>query len=804
MASVGKNNFNAILNYAKKLTSLPNDLLTMQEPTGEATGNWAKIYFTGEGDIITHGRNYTPMFTGGLKGLVPTVDAANGYTKGRINFLGNDGKWRQIENGDLPIAPDYSIGADQVEGSKYIYNAHQVYKHFHEQIAAVDAMRFMGGFDPTDTTGFPKNGMCEKGDTYRVTKPGSYAGYELKNGDLLICIKEAGDESNKVTADDVDGSTGPAGESVGEYWMVVESNINGYVEHLVNNIPYRLYTPDTSQIPLNIYAPKTPGTAGQLLISTGGATGPDANIPTWVDQKDIMAGVLTDDLRKIIAGDLKIEGNGTFQLKDLDGNLIGNKYITNTTDDDWNINITGLSAGTKKSLELGTGLSFVNTEVTPNSSVTSFNGSINTRLNLNAATKELIGGVIIDNRTNIVESLTDAKFSEVSTVSVNTNGMIYLTYENICNALGFEPGKVSSVHNYSVILGAKAAKETAATLDLENPFFNLVSKDEYDNKLIAGQIQYVGNNSIKVHGRLTADNVQYVTYELQTATNSYLGGIQVFKNHTAALTGTPAVTGTNYNNTKLYGVELDSDGKAFVYVPWEDTGKAFSQIKVIGGGIPGDEDATGTTNINITADQVESTYTLIGGNGINLVADNNAKTITIRQNVWEVVTPEKMGYVPAMVGQNTEMTQDYYILSYTGAANNPTWNKLPSGAFKDTWRNIKVNGTELLNTDAIDINGNIIGKAFNITNNNVTVGNVTRTNHIELQPDSNTGDLNIFSSWRDVYFEDHKISDDYSLQFVNSHDLEVVHDLDTAQKIESVSFELSWYNLDTNQRESVY
>jgi hypothetical protein len=163
-----------------------------------------------------------------------------------------------------------------------------------------------------------------------------------------------------------------------------------------------------------------------------------------------------------------------------------------------------------------------------------------------------------------------------------------------------------------------------------------------------------------------------------------------------------------------------------------------------------------------------------------------------------------MGYVPAMVGQNTEMTQDYYILSYTGAANNPTWNKLPSGAFKDTWRNIKVNGTELLNTDAIDINGNIIGKAFNITNNNVTVGNVTRTNHIELQPDSNTGDLNIFSSWRDVYFEDHKISDDYSLQFVNSHDLEVVHDLDTAQKIESVSFELSWYNLDTNQRESVY
>jgi hypothetical protein len=64
------------------------------------------------------------MFTGGLKGLVPTVDAANGYTVGRINFLGNDGKWRQIENGDLPIAPNYSIGADQVEGSKYIYNAH--------------------------------------------------------------------------------------------------------------------------------------------------------------------------------------------------------------------------------------------------------------------------------------------------------------------------------------------------------------------------------------------------------------------------------------------------------------------------------------------------------------------------------------------------------------------------------------------------------------------------------------------------------------------------------------------------------
>lgn len=799
MAGLVKN-VNAILNYAEHLASLPSDLLTMQKPTGNATGNWAKIYFTGEGDIITHGRNYTPVFAGGLKGLVPESTRATDVAdnaNAKLKFLGNDGNWKELTTAELPIAPNFSIGSDADNGANYIYNAHQVYQHFHEQIAAVDAMKFKGAFDPTNTEGFPKDGVCEIGDTYRVVHSGEYAGYTLNNGDLLICIKEAGSPDNKVTADDVDTFTGNQGEASGEYWMVVEANINGMVQHKVNNTTFRVYTPDVAQVPFNIYAPTTGGTGGQVLRATG-----LTSVPEWVDQSTLTAGFLTEDLKNTIAGGYVMTGDGTFQLKNLNGQVFGPQYVTSLDNDDWNINIKGQAAGTKNALTLTEGLAFDGTK-------TSFNGSEATVLSLTPATKAALGGVKIDSRTGS----TDSPVGEYtfqwgqSTVSVDNHGMIYLTYANICNALGFEPGNTTAVHNYGIILGSTASDKeypSGTTFNAESPFFNLTSTNEDGTETtVASSVQFVGNKSIKVIGNSDGTNTN-ISFELQTATDSYLGGVKVAKNHLNDVNATYQVFGDELNTeNKFYGVELDKDGKAFVYVPWKDTGKAFSKIEVTGGGdaVVGATGRGGT----IEAADVSSTFKLNAGDGINLIADPATNSIQINQNVWEVVTKDKMGYAPKMVGTETEMTQDYYILSYTGTATNPSWNKLPSGAFKDTWRAITVGGEAFLSNEAIDINGNIVGTTLNITTYDLQVNGVDRTNHAIVTTDAETpGNLNIFASWRDVYVESTKIDDTYAMRFVNSDDLVAISgEINTADQVHEVTFELSWYNFDTQQRETV-
>lgn len=795
-----KLNLNSILNYAKTYNEVA-DYVGIQQPAinnGEIAGKWAKIVFTGDGDIITHGRNYTPMFTGGVKGLVPTVEAANGYVAGgRLHFLGNDGKWKQIENTELPIAPNYSVGKDETEGSKYIYNAHQVYQHFHEQIAAVDAMKFKGAFNPNNTEGFPVDGKCEKGDTYRVTENGTYAGYHVSAGDLLICIKEA----ENVTAGDVNSFDGPEGEAVGEYWMVVEANINGEKQHKVNGVGYRVYTPDIAQNPFQIYAPTTGGTAGQVLLSNGDAA------PSWANAADV--DLLSNDLKgKLLAGTTKdnadgvtITEAGTFEFKAYNGDVLYT-YNTSIETDDWNINIKGKSAGTKNSLTVGEGLRF------DGENITSFNGANDRKILLTPASKTLLGGVKIDSRTASTNHKGEPYTFQwgQSTMSVDTNGMIYLTYENICNALGFEPGDVTAVHAYDIILGDSSDdKATPDGLNAEDPFFTLVSTDaKTGEKTIASQIRFIGNSALKAYGRMV-DSALSISLDLQTATDGHLGGIKVAKNHTNDLLGTPQVTTAEYLENKLYGVELDKNGKAFVYVPWEDTGKAFSTITVLGGGIDGDAEATGIPG-SIKADAVESTFSLIAGNGINLVASEKDKTITINQNVWKTVSPTKMGYVPKMVGTTTKMTQDYYILSYTGEEKTPSWNLLPSGAFKDTWRDIKVNGVAFLDNDAIDERGNVVGKTLNITAEGTY-------NHTKLEARED-GTLDISSTWRPFVvgggFNNEgvetgtKIDDNYEIRFAESNDLVVAQNMDADHSVHSVSFEISWYNISEGVRETAY
>lgn len=765
-------NSKAILNYASQYSDVKN-YIGISQPTTTSNrliiGDWAKIFFTGDGHIISHGVDYTPTFgdasrTNPLaKGLVPEASYATGQ---KLKFLGNDGQWKELTVAELPIADNITVGS-LANGDQYIYNAKQVYDLFQDRISALDVMRFKGEFNPEDTSNFLIDGKCEAGDTYRVSHSGTYAGYELRAGDLLICIL---DKNSGATPDNVDSS---------DYWMVVEANIDGTTQHLVNGTAYEVFTSQPNKPNFDIYAPTTGGTQGEILVSTGDSA------PEWRDKNTL--DLISDSLKSTIAHELSITSPGIFELTALDGTQLS-KYTVEVGKDDWNMNITGLSAGTKNKLTLNTGLQF-------NDGNTDFNGSADRMITLMPASKTTIGGVIIDSTAGTIAPTQ-------STISVKTDGTIYLTYENICNALGFEPGDTTAVHNYNIILGNEAnTTEYPDPISIANPFFNLTSTDE-DNIVtsVAGSIQFIGNDSLKVTGSSNSVGAgSSLLFELQAANTDYLGGVKVSKNHTNALTGDLQVTADSYLGTRLYGVELDKEGKAFVYVPWDDTHPAFSTIDVVGGG---DGVAIGQ-NGSIVANAVESTFSLIAGNGINLVADESGKSITINQNVWEVVKPDRMGYAPKMVGTDVEMNQQYYILSFTKNAINPTWNKLPSGAFKDTWRAIQVNDDELANTEAIDENGNIIGSALKFTSTgdyNKTTLTCTPSN------DPNVANvLNIFSSWRSIYIEDtnYEVDKDYSLGFKSSDDLKVYQVLNTTDKVGYVAFELSWYNINEDVREVV-
>lgn len=785
---------NNILNYVKQWTTVKDYVGSNKYNPSASNGlavssDYAKIFFTGDGHIISHGVDYTPVFGDSLrenplgKGLVPESNYSN--TDAKFKFLNNKAEWIELSVNELPIAADTTVGADQLNGDKYIYNSKQVYDLFQEKISVLEVMKFKGPFDASNNlANIPadvKNNKCEAGDTYRVTQTGDFAGFHVSPGDLLICVKDNSNEATNI--------------QTSEYWMVVEANIDGIVSHKVNNSVYEVFSSQAGMPAFDIFAPTTAGTDGYILKANGGT-----ETPTWVDPKYF--DFLSDANKDAIVTTANVYKNGKIELVDmLDG--INFEYIPTYQGENadwWDININGLSKGTTEKLSLGEGLAYESTH-------TDFNGSISEKILLRPATKSTIGGVIVDNRTSATPNGVDYTFQwGQSTMSVdNVTGMIYLTYENICNALGFEPGDVTAVHAYDIILGdSNDDKVTPDSLNAENPFFTMVSTDAKTNtKAIAGQVQFIGNEALKTFGRINNGALE-IALELQTATSSHLGGIKVAKNHVNALDATPQVTGDTLNTlNKYYGVELDNAGKAFVYVPWEDTGNAFSQINVIGGGISGDAEATGSVDINITADAVESTYTLIGGNGINLVADNDAKTITIRQNVWKTVSPDKMGYVPKMVGTTKEMTQQYYILSFTGDEKTPSWNLLPSGAFKDTWRSINVNNVEFLKRDAIDAAGNFIGTTLNFINEDITTADGTRHNHVELYADKDSGNLNIFSTWRDITVGDYTFDDTYKLGFRDSDDLVVDHNTSIADGTEYVSFELSWWNYETQSREIV-
>ena len=344
----------ALLNFAATYAEIsPN--LTLSEST---SGDYVKLFFSKDGHIITHGKDFLPTFTATTRGLVPI---SNGLA---TEFFRGNATWAGITTSDLPMATSIADAITNNKASTTLVTAQQVVDYVSSSFSANDAMRYKGTISYSNgtyttvtasgtTNSFPTS--CEVGDTYRIANAGTYGGYTCSAGDMLICI--------------ADGSGSSLNTST--YWTAVEANITGYVTNKVNGTDITTYSTGTTTF--TIYAPTAGGTANQVLISKGNAA------PVWANQSALKVGEASK--------------------------------VTNA-------------------LSAGTGLSF-------GSSVT-YNGSAARTLSLVVATASQLGGVYVD------------KDSTNKTISVTSAGSIYLTKQNIVNALGYDPSSVDSWRPISI------------------------------------------------------------------------------------------------------------------------------------------------------------------------------------------------------------------------------------------------------------------------------------------------------------------------------------------------------------------
>lgn len=500
----------ALLNFANTYAEV-SDRLTLPPAT---SGDYVQLVFTKDGHIITHGTDYTPTFSKGVRGLVP------GSTGKKTEFIRGNGQWLEITTLDLPMAVSIADAITNNTTNTTLLTTQQIIDYVNNSFVANDAMRYKGTINyanevyTTTTSAGSVNSFptkCNIGDTYRITSKGRYAGQECSAGDLLICIKDG---------------TG-SGLNTSTYWTAIEANINGEVRHSVNGTS--IFTYSSSLNTFNIYAPTTSGTQKQVLLSNGNSA------PTWANQNSLIAGDIISSAKKALLTAVSQSTTGVISVT-----VGGTTKTSAAASGTWGINITGQANRVANALATGAGLSMGLTSGVANT----FDGAAARTLALMPATVSTIGGVIVDSDSE----------SGKKTISVTPTGSIYLDKDNIINALGYLPGNAAS--NYTTIVGSADTSTANVTTDTANPYFNLVS-GEGEASTVAGTLRLLGAGKILVSG--ASGNI---TVSLGEADANNYGGIKIGysetgKNYAVKMSGGRAYVTVPWANT-TYGLATAS------------------------------------------------------------------------------------------------------------------------------------------------------------------------------------------------------------------------------------------------------
>ena len=218
-------------------------------------------------------------------------------------------------------------------------------------------------------------------------------------------------------------------------------------------------------------------------------------------------------------------------------------------------------------------------------------------------------------------------------------------------------------------------------------------------------------------------------------------------------------------------------------------------------------------NVNSTEVLATSNNTalkFVNGTGISLNWNNENKNLSVNANVgfttnegnrnyavktdtsqqlyvnvpwvnttYGIVSNKVDGLAPKVINTNTNLiNQSFYLLASTDGQSTPSWYKLPTNSFTNTWRTIQVNGSTIGNNTLNLINGTHI----TLTNNN--------------------GQVTINAAWRTIKVRGTSIWDK-SLNFMPTGDIYVkTADQDSTSADDfDIGFGLAWYNVSTGKYE---
>ena len=429
----------ALLNFANTYAEISGNLSLPES----SSGDFVKLFFSKDGHIITHGKDFTPTFTPNMRGLVPTSSG-----KAKEIFRGN-ATWAEITTTDLPIASSVSDAITNGTTSTTILNTQQIVDYVGNSFAANDAMRYKGTITYSndnytthtvagvEVQGFPTK--CEVGDTYRVTSQGRYGDQYCLAGDLLICIQD-GTGSDLNTA---------------AYWTAVEANINGQVQHKVNGTSIYVYS--NSNNTFNIYAPTTSGTQGQVLLSNGSSD------PVWADQSTLVvkeSNKVSNDLSLgtgLTFGTSGVTYNGsvarTISLSPATSTSLGGVYVDK---DNKNKTISVTTAGsiylTQANIINALGYTPGNSASEKTYSTIIASSATETTAASTATANPYINLLQLQGGTNTVVSSFQVKGSGKISVSGQTGLTISLGVADSSNYGGIKIGYTTSGRNYAVQL----------------------------------------------------------------------------------------------------------------------------------------------------------------------------------------------------------------------------------------------------------------------------------------------------------------------------------------------------------------
>lgn len=690
----------ALLNWGGKYSAIKANYVGIAS-TNE---NYVKLLFTntdtdGTGHIVTHGIDYTPDYTANYRGFVPqyvlddTYTSAWDTTKGQSNgLLFGDGKWRYIRNVDLPMV---DFNSNDLNSTTYtdevLFSALSVKEMVDAKIEhsfkANDAMQFIGGIklESGNWVTEPQITTLDSGYTFKATAEFTLGDERVEPGDMLVYI---GVDNNAI------GSTIDR-----EQWLIIEGNVKNVTTYTINGTEYKVESQDAKEA--TIFAPTTAGTSGQILYSDG------SNEPKWsgtnADSLAIFSGNAPRYITITDETDL-LEGNAVpvdkFEIgvgkllsqKDSDGNVAGSsteaakrvyydattlfgnfqlvedatsnkvKGATITVGDTvksvewseagkvWDITASAVEKALK--VDTTTGIKF-------DTAVDNYNGTEERTLSLLTAANDQLGVIRVDTKKSADDTYVGKGielYAGLPTVSMD-NGLLYLTKDNVCAALGFEPGNIAEAFQYDIILANAADSITELTEGTANPFINFTSFNEKEgesSKTVTASIQLKGTNAISVIG----DNTGAVTIDtpyaftgiqvrtdanesttlstLVSASDSdtvleFLAGTGISLAHN----GTSVTINTNFEsaNTKHLEITRDEYGKLTFESIWRD-------VQINGTTIGED------TNINFvsTPDVVIATNS-VEAEGAELdeigfcIAWHNLET-----NATEVVAPNAINY----------------------------------------------------------------------------------------------------------------------------------------------------------------